>query len=62
MDYIELDGNVMPLVVRGENSKEAMQLVLEAVADRLGCTAPEIELTSGCISLTRKGNHEHSIN
>lgn len=58
MDFrgiIELDGILMPVVVRGENSQEAMQLVFEAIADRLGCTAPEIEQTSGIVSLTRKG-------
>ena len=58
MDYhgtIELDGVLMPVIVRGENSCEAMELVFEAIADRLGCTAPEIDQTSGIVSLTHKG-------
>jgi len=29
--HVELGGNVMPLVIRGENSEDAMRLVFEAI-------------------------------
>lgn len=52
---IELDGVMMTVTVRGKNSQEAMKLVFEVIADRLGCIAPKVDRTSTIVSLTRKG-------
>lgn len=53
MEYAELDGVMMPVIVRGENSQKAIQLVFAVIADHLGCTVSEID--GVVVSLMRKG-------